>query len=239
MSEKNGNSANLSPNNFAGRLKLVSEKFSSVSAFARESGVSEGAMRKWLRGISSPSTDNLVAIANAGDVSVEWLATGSLPQEATEDQIMDATKKLLPDPKKLFYASREEQIAKVEALEKQLEFDSPQSIFHFNWLYTHFSGNLSLIYMNDDSMEPTFQDGDMLLIKVADDNGSQTKEKFNGFYAFWFYGVITVKRIQVLPNGNLNLISDNKAYDNIVIDINNMPEGTMLIGKVVWYARFL
>ena len=47
----------------------------SGTTFGRRCGISEGAIRKYLLG-ASPSTDNLVAMADAANVSIEWLATG-------------------------------------------------------------------------------------------------------------------------------------------------------------------
>lgn len=46
-----------------------------VASFGRRSGLSESLLRKYLAG-AQPNTFNLVAIAAAGNVSIEWLATG-------------------------------------------------------------------------------------------------------------------------------------------------------------------
>ncbi|HEV2169743.1 MAG TPA: helix-turn-helix transcriptional regulator [Candidatus Binatus sp.] len=46
---------------------------------ATEVGVSDNAIYKWLAGRGQPSVGNLVALARAGTVSVEWLATGAEP----------------------------------------------------------------------------------------------------------------------------------------------------------------
>jgi transcriptional regulator with XRE-family HTH domain len=50
-----------------------------VSGFARECGFGESLLRKYLTG-TQPSTANLVAIARAGGVTVDWLATGREPK---------------------------------------------------------------------------------------------------------------------------------------------------------------
>ena len=44
--------------------------------FARKLGISEGALRSYLNGVSKPDIDRLVAIAIAGNVNLLWLATG-------------------------------------------------------------------------------------------------------------------------------------------------------------------
>ena len=49
---------------------------SSVRAFARRAGVSDTFLRQCLAGRTEPTRPKMLAIAEAGSVSVEWLATG-------------------------------------------------------------------------------------------------------------------------------------------------------------------
>ena len=51
----------------------------SVRAFSRKAGVSDTYLRQCLAGRTEPTRTKLLAIARAGDVSVEWLATGAAP----------------------------------------------------------------------------------------------------------------------------------------------------------------
>jgi transcriptional regulator with XRE-family HTH domain len=50
---------------------------SSVRAFARRAGVSDTFLRQCLAGRTEPTRPKILAIAQAGGVSVEWLATGN------------------------------------------------------------------------------------------------------------------------------------------------------------------
>lgn len=50
---------------------------SSVRAFARRAAVSDTFVRQCLAGRTEPTRTKLLAIAQAGGVSVEWLATGN------------------------------------------------------------------------------------------------------------------------------------------------------------------
>lgn len=47
----------------------------SVASFSRRCGVNEAAIRKYFAG-TVPSSDNLVAMADAANVNIEWLAAG-------------------------------------------------------------------------------------------------------------------------------------------------------------------
>lgn len=59
---------------FTDRLKFVIGD-ESVNSFANKCGFSEGMLRKYLTG-SIPGFDKVIAIAEAANVSIDWLATG-------------------------------------------------------------------------------------------------------------------------------------------------------------------
>ncbi|MCX7258547.1 MAG: hypothetical protein NTZ64_18025 [Polaromonas sp.] len=51
----------------------------SVASFSRRSGIGDSTIRKYLDG-ALPNSINLVAIADAANVNIEWLATGRGPK---------------------------------------------------------------------------------------------------------------------------------------------------------------
>ena len=59
----------------------------SVSSFSRRCGVGESTLRNLFSG-ASPRADILVSIANAGGVTVDWLATGRLPKTRVDLRVM-------------------------------------------------------------------------------------------------------------------------------------------------------
>lgn len=65
----------LESGHLAERLRELIDQHPSLSAFARMCGVAEGTLRNVLEG-AWPRTDNLIAIAAAGGVTIDWLATG-------------------------------------------------------------------------------------------------------------------------------------------------------------------
>lgn len=97
---------------FAERLKRVGDDkgIRSISDYARLVGISVTSMRSWLRGENDPSRENLIRIAVACSVNVEWLATGDgpmaagsvMPQPHRQEIFSPAPNpKLLIDPNKL------------------------------------------------------------------------------------------------------------------------------------------
>jgi transcriptional regulator with XRE-family HTH domain len=69
-----------SPDGFAARLRQVLNSYGSTSSLARNMDRSEGALRKWLRGLSEPNVTDLRAICELTGTSVEWLVMGRGPQ---------------------------------------------------------------------------------------------------------------------------------------------------------------
>ena len=68
---------------FAARLQLaIGEE--SLRGFAPQCDLSDGALRKYLKGETFPTLDRLYAIAKAGNVNPAWLATGEGPMRPGE-----------------------------------------------------------------------------------------------------------------------------------------------------------
>jgi len=70
------------PTGFPARLaELIGD--SSVRGFARKAGVSDTFLRQCLAGRTEPTRTKLIALATAGDSTVEWLATGGGARHAS------------------------------------------------------------------------------------------------------------------------------------------------------------
>jgi transcriptional regulator with XRE-family HTH domain len=70
---------------FAARLRQVVDSYGSTCSLARNIERSEGAVRKWLRGLSEPNVTDLRAICQVTGTSVEWLVMGRGEQRAMVD----------------------------------------------------------------------------------------------------------------------------------------------------------
>lgn len=88
--------------------------------------------------------------------------------------------------------------------------------------------NLAVLTAYGDSMEPTFQDGDMLLV----DRGV-LEVKLDAVYVLAHNNQLFIKRIQRRMNGDVVIKSDNTLYDPHVIE-NGERESIQVLGRVVW-----
>lgn len=92
--------------------------------------------------------------------------------------------------------------------------------------------NLALITTVGDSMHPTLQNGDLVLLDT-----SRSKVEGDAIYCFRDGdGNLMIKRIQRLPDGVIVVISDNKEYKQYSL-VGEKAESLAVVGRVVWFGR--
>ena len=211
--------------NLQSRLDQVLQKFASVADLARVIGVSDNAIYKWLSGRGQPSVANLVAVAKAAKVSVEWLATGHEAAVAKRSTVAD------PDHNGFSYVPRYDVNtpgARGEPLRSEQIVD--YLAFKNEWVRTRLNAdprNLLLIEAIGDSMAPTLENADLLLVDLA-----EPRFRHDGIYVLRRDHELAVKRLQRRPDGTLNIISDNPAYESSIVTSDSVH----IIGRVIWAA---
>jgi Peptidase S24-like len=91
---------------------------------------------------------------------------------------------------------------------------------------------LSLIRVQGDSMQPTLNDGDDIMVDASAADRAPAK----GIYVLRLNGVLVVKRILPVKGGALSILSDNPAFAPLQ-DFD--AAGVTIIGRVVWVGRKL
>lgn len=158
-----------------------------VAAFSRKSGISESAIRKYLKEGTQPSLDNLITIASTAGVSIDWLALGGTHgrllkhvgaegPEGDERFIIPATPSSVGDD----YARQiEAESATVPVLSVKLAPDGPmsgevvitcESSLPRDWLLTaDVTPETSfLVEVQGDAMSPMLEEGDLVLGELED-----------------------------------------------------------------------
>ena len=202
-------------------------------------GVSPSAFRKWLKGEAEPSRERLVALANATGVSIAWLVTGEgIEPDFTEPA--DSGRRARPRP-----GSQNLDAAQFAVLPRTMETEGAGAIsppdahqagfiaMRHDWIRATFGlepHQLSMQTANGESMAPTINSGDLLLIDVT----QRDPGRF-GIYVIDFDGQHLVKRMQRRLDGGLLLISDNPRYvtESLTADQAGMVK---VLGRVVWSA---
>lgn len=118
----------------------------------------------------------------------------------------------------------------------ELEAKSAQFGFDEGWLRKLTASNaskLSIIKVTGDSMEPTLNDGDEVMVDLAD---GQTRLR-DGIYVLRMDDALNVKRVAIEPKGRqISVVSDNPAYPSW----NGLERRTInIVGRVLWFGRKL
>ncbi|GGI82008.1 transcriptional regulator [Shewanella hanedai] len=234
----NGNSVSFSKERketFSDRLEVVIGS-TSVRNFANSINISEGALRKYLKGVSLPQIDKALLIAKQGNVSLGWLISGEGSMSPCENQVSP--------PEVTFDAGTfSEDFSIIPGYHisvstghgdlNQSEQVTRHLAFRTKWLrYRGFeASNLAVVFAHGDSMEPTIQNHNSLLVNIAD-----TKLTDGSIFVLRFGEELYAKRLQKRFNGDIELISDNKEYKDQVVHIDEINK-LHIIGKVVWIGR--
>ena len=91
-----------------------------------------------------------------------------------------------------------------------------------------------MIFASGDSMTPTIEGGDSLLIDLS------KREVYDGrIYCVRIEGQLYAKRLQKIPPYQIKVISDNKEkYDPFYVDFSkNIDYDFEVIGEIRWWGR--
>lgn len=91
--------------------------------------------------------------------------------------------------------------------------------------------NLYLLYVTGPSMEPTLAGGDIVLVEKLDDGPLR-----DGVYVIRMRNSLLVKRLQMLPGGKVEVMSDNPAYRPFTVDLAALDD-MEIVGRVVWAGK--
>lgn len=187
---------------FPARIRTIVREWGSANSFAREAGVSEAALRKWMAGQSEPTRDRLVSLARAAGVSLVWLATGTEPMRGAQEEMVAVS-------------ARPNVRASAGGGAPVYSEDRAPMEIPARWL----QGlgvrpqDVEVISVLGDSMSPTLLEGDALVL----DRREAGRVARDGVYAFTWDGELMVKRLQRQPDGSVRVSSDNPAYLSFVV----------------------
>lgn len=93
--------------------------------------------------------------------------------------------------------------------------------------------NSEMIFARGNSMQPTVEGGDSLLIDLS------KREIYDGkIYCIRMDGQLYAKRLQKISPLKLKVISDNKDYEAVILDFTNSVDYDFeVIGEVRWSGR--
>lgn len=202
------------------RIETLKREGQSYAATAKLIGVKPPTITRWMKGDRSKlSLDIFLKCLDALDLHPHDLFSGMAPDLQEYDFIPKVAAKLGCGSGSL----------QVEKNVKGLyAFRSD-----FLDMWGSHKNKLVMFDATGDSMSPTIEDGDTILVTTSDELSPRTGE-------LWAVGIddeLLIKRIERKP-GVLIFKSDNPSYSPIEIPLNDHTN-IRLIGKALWLARTL
>lgn len=212
---------------FADRLKEVIGE-SSVRGFSSKCGLSDAVLRSYLREDTFPTLDRLELIADAGQVRASWLATGEGPMRPGEAKVQDAqTDGNLDQDEYSLVPRYNVEVSAGHGAWPDREQVVEKMAFRRSWLQRLGLrvDSLVLVTARGDSMEPTFHDGDLLLVDL-----DQKQIIDGGISVIRSEETLLAKRMQVGFGDQVIVRSDNQIYHPLEISKDKLN----IVGRVVW-----
>lgn len=201
----------------AARLRMVAREWGTQDALSEASGVPKATLQRILKGQSDPGTERLDAICSRLGVSADYILNGDSSAAAT----------LMVD------------VYDVEAAAGHGRHpfqDAPIGRWPFpkDWTEEKFgeSARLKMLRVSGDSQEPELSDGDSIII-------DQSQNRLTaGMHVVRLDDTLLIKRVQ--PEGRfVRLVSNNKAYRDVEIDLQADADRFEVIGRAVWAGKLL
>ena len=222
---KNSEKVDILISGISTRVNEIATKVGGKKELAKMTGISESQLHRYVSGDHDLKLTVLAAMANAGQVSIEWLATGKeLGTKGISQEDMDDFA-LIP--------GYNVQVSAGNGTIPGSEQPSRRLAFRHRWLkYRGLNEkDLVMVFTKGDSMEPTIADNNTLMVDTSD-----TDPQDGGIYVIRNDGHLLVKRTQIAPGQGVWLISDNKEYDKLLVQFDK-TEDLEVIGKVVWIGK--
>ena len=214
---------------------VLKAKEKSQAELARISGVDEATISALIQRDSARS-NYAPTLASALGISLHWLLTGEGDRDVSSVAVAETSAGYsLATQVESKYVMVRFLDATVSAGPGSLnEHEEVQGYIAFRREWLRRKGlvatNLVVVEVEGDSMSPSLEEGDAVLIDVTD------REIRDGrIYAFRSHGEVRIKRFQRAANGTIVIASDNKSprYRDEVLSPEQLAT-LDVIGRVVW-----
>lgn len=203
---------------FAGRVQMLVDMCGGIMELARRSALSHQVIRKYMRGISDPSRERLVALARAASVELDWLATGQGRRPFNQE----VHREVAPFPHEMNgEKGGGDHLVSIPLIDPNNTLSRKHEFLRLDpaWLAASFrtgASALGVFLMRGDSMAPTILADSPVII----DRSAAGREPIDGVFLCRLDGQITVKRLQWLPGRRLRIMSDNAIYETYEINLS-------------------
>ena len=210
----------------------------SIRTFASKIGVSEGTLRRILKG-EDPKLSIIERIAQESKTDFLWLVKGE------DNQPSDNSTSPLLSQRVVSVDEFQEKFVLVPGYHISVStgygaFNDAALVerhlaFRKKWIdYKNLDkSQLAVVFAKGDSMEPTIHNNNTILVDLSDKKLSEGL-----IYVVRLGEELYAKRLQQYIDGSVRLISDNKEYVEQHVQAHELDQ-LEIIGKVVWIGKDL
>lgn len=222
------------------RAALANGSDLSQSGLAKACGISRASVNAWVNG-KTDSIDGkyLTTAAYYLGVSAHWLSTGEGPMlpGSGEPSLAISAASLAPAPVPGAPAISVPLLANAGSMGPGTEIQHDDVLVgHIalseQWVARRLKPTsptaLRFIHAYGDSMHPTFEDGDVLLV----DTGMRDPKAIDGVYVMSANDRVYIKRVRQRMDGVVEISSDNPTVKTV--DVLNGDHRIDILGRVVW-----
>lgn len=207
--------------------QVIAQKGMKRSKVALEAGISQTLLKTWLSGrIDHPRGDSLDRLAVAIGVDPLWLKEGIQKTDTNRQPLTLANDIMVAVPMlDVSTSAGDGSLIYEESVVEVWQF--PKHILPYS------TGSRNIIRVQGDSMEPLYQDGDMVMVDMG-----HTRPSPPGAYILSDGMSVILKRIEYNPSSStLDIISTNPAYPKITLSLKDFEgDGSIykILGRVIW-----
>ncbi len=191
-------------------------------AFAKSIEIAKITLLRYEKGERVPDAETIARICENHSIDYTWLITGKgSPTEAA---------RYIPIPQ--YDISASAGLGSLVDGEPEVEMVMVDK----HWLEDQLKVNpeqVSLIFARGDSMEPTINNGDVLLVSHKEQPIQE------GIFVIRSDSLLQVKRIQRQTGASIRITSDNSAYEPFTVNLDDENLDFKIIGKVIWNIKRL
>lgn len=189
------------------------------TALAAELGVAQSAIGGYNRRNTVP-LEQCIKIAERTGVSLDWLILGKGEMQGSTGGAAE-----FDDADAVWVPLYDVEVSAGSGIEVYGERIIQRVPFAKSWLHSEglYARHLACLPVHGDSMEPTLQHGDIVLV-------NHEKTRGDGVFVIRMGNALRVKRLQWLANGDLRISSDNAIYEPEQVNPDDLGDQFAILG---------
>lgn len=189
------------------------------TALAKALGVAQSVIGGYNRRNTVP-LEQCIKIAERTGVSLDWLILGKGEMQGSTGGAAE-----FDDADAVWVPLYDVEVSAGSGIEVYGERIIQRVPFAKSWLHSEglYARHLACLPVHGDSMEPTLQHGDIVLV-------NHEKTRGDGVFVIRMGNALRVKRLQWLANGDLRISSDNAIYEPEQVNPDDLGEQFAILG---------